>query len=750
MKQFTAKQAILIISTWLLIVGSVTPAEAIVLPPQFVQTRIAGGLRSPTAMTIAPDGRIFVAQQAGALRIIENNVLLTTPFISLTVNSAGERGLLGITFDPEFETNNHLYLYYTTSTTPRRNRVSRFTANGNVAVPGSESIIFETDVLSSNTNHNGGTLAFGADGKLYIAVGENVVPSNAQSFNNVMGKILRINKDGSIPEDNPFYTTATGKNRAIWALGLRNPFNFAFRRGTSTLYINDVGQSTWEEINVGAAGANYGWPVTEGPTTNPAYRSPLYAYNHFTSPEPVCAITAGVFYNPPTLQFPAVYHNDYFFADYCASFIKHINLGGNVPSTFATATYPNIVDLEVDSFGSLYYLSRGTSANDGVVYRITYTEPKPPTITLNPQNQRLAKGESATFTCEADGLPAPAYQWRRNGTDIPGATRATYTLKPALVGDNGAQFRCVATNLAGTVTSLAATLTVIDGVRPQPVILTPAAGTTFIAGQEVAFSGAASDGDQGTLPASAFTWEVLLHHDAHNHPFVAPFSGERDSSFTPATFSHQSVNIWYRIYLTVEDNTGLTTTTFRDVRPQVVRATVASQPRGLQINVDGTPRTTPYSIPEVVGVEWEVEAPSPQIVGSTRWDYESWSDGGAQTHFLTITSGAPVYTAVYFGCPVIPDPSPPGVTPTRNYFTTATVTLEWNRVSWATGYQIQVDNTPDFARPEFESGDLAGDVYAITTEPLRNCTYYWRARAQRADGTWGNWSAADKFVVIAP
>src|SRR4029077_18085868 len=159
-----------------------------------------------------------------------------------------------------------VYTYYTTPEGGAHNRVSRFTAAGDVAAPSSEVHLLDLEPLSSATNHNGGALHFGPDGKLYIGVGENADGANAQTLSNLLGKMLRINANGSIPTDNPFYNTATGNNRAIWALGLRNPFNFAFHAGTPRLFINDVGESTYEEINDGIAGSNYGWPITEGPS----------------------------------------------------------------------------------------------------------------------------------------------------------------------------------------------------------------------------------------------------------------------------------------------------------------------------------------------------------------------------------------------------------------------------------------------------------------------------------------------------
>src|SRR5437773_2487502 len=197
------------------------------------------------------------------MRVIKTGSLLSTPFVSLTVDSSGERGLLGIAFDPNFATNHYLYVYYTVATSPIHNRVSRFTAAGDTAAPGSHAVILELNNLSSATNHNGGAIHFGPDGKLYVAVGENANGANAQTLGNRLGKVLRINPDGSIPTDNPYFNTASGANRAIWALGLRNPFTFAFEPGTGTMYINDVGQSTWEEIDVGRAGANYGWSIIE-------------------------------------------------------------------------------------------------------------------------------------------------------------------------------------------------------------------------------------------------------------------------------------------------------------------------------------------------------------------------------------------------------------------------------------------------------------------------------------------------------
>jgi glucose/arabinose dehydrogenase len=352
------------------------------LPDGFAETLLAGGMPNPTAMAIAPDGRIFVDQQGGDVRVVANGELLPTPFLHLPVDSSGERGLLGIALDPDFANNGYVYVYHTVPGSPPHNQVSRFTAAGDVAQADSELDILDLDNLSGATNHNGGGLHFGLDGKLYVSVGENANPSNSQNLDNRLGKILRINADGSIPDDNPtsFQSidgTTTGDNRAIWAVGFRNPYTFAVQPGTGRIFVNDVGSSppnAREEINDLYPGLNYGWPVREGITGDPNYTDPQYAYaSGVADPDTgdfVCAIVGGTFYNPDTPQFPSDYTGTYFFSDLCGHWIKRFNPDTGDVQVFATGTPGNKVDLAVDSGGSLYYLSQD---NGGRLYRIDYT-----------------------------------------------------------------------------------------------------------------------------------------------------------------------------------------------------------------------------------------------------------------------------------------------------------------------------------------------------------------------------------------
>lgn len=556
----------------MLLAGMVHSAS---VPAGFNDRQVASGLTSPTSMAVMPDGRVLVVQQNGVVRIIKDDVMLTTPFYSApNVDSSNERGCLGAVPDPSFATNRYVYLYCTTRVgTVARNRVLRVTEANDVAVAGSERVIFELpDVPTATKWHMGGAMRFGTDGKLYVAVGNHedspqpVATATSQNLASAFGKVLRINADGTIPSDNPFFTTPSNAYKATWALGFRNPFVLDIQPGTGLTYIGDVGQGSWEEVNRGQAGGNYGWPAVEGSSSNTSYLNPVYAYSHSEG----CSITGTAFYNPTTPQFGTGYVGRFFFADFCNGAIKYFNPSTpNTVTTFASGI-GNPTNIGIAPSGAMYYLARnqatGTPApGAGTVGKITYTGSQAPRITQHPQSQTVYVGTAATFSAAADG--ATGFQWQRNGTNISGATGGSYTLATTTVNDTGARFRAVASNSFGSVTTDEATLTVTTNRSPTARIDTPSATTGFATGDVIGYSGVGTDPEDGNLAAANLSWKVDFQHDTHAHTFITPVAGS-SGSFTVPDFEASEANMWLRITLTVRDSSGATNTVTRDIFPR--------------------------------------------------------------------------------------------------------------------------------------------------------------------------------------
>jgi glucose/arabinose dehydrogenase len=353
-----------------LFLGVSFPSYSAQAPAGFNETTFVENLNNPTLLNFSPDGRLFVSEQGGTLRLVKDGVLETNPILTLTVDSQGEHGLLGVTFDPDFTNKPYIYVYYTATQPAIHQRLSRFLMTGDTL--GAENVLFDFDPVGTSIYHVGGKVEFGPDGKLYVGEGDNAgypLVANAQQLTSTFGKFFRLNSDGTIPTDNPFYQTATGNYRAIWAYGLRNPFTFDFLP-SGRVFIDDVGESSWEEINDGMPGKNYGWPNVEGDgPSNTAYQNPLYTYAHGSGANQGCAITGGTFYTPKTASFPAQYANQYFFVDYCGNWIEMLNPATGTMTPFATQIASNPVDLRVGPDGALYYVSKWFAA----VYRLGYS-----------------------------------------------------------------------------------------------------------------------------------------------------------------------------------------------------------------------------------------------------------------------------------------------------------------------------------------------------------------------------------------
>jgi glucose/arabinose dehydrogenase len=336
-----------------------TDPDPIPVPQDFVLKlqEVASGLNNPVYLTSPPgDSRLFVVEQPGRIRIIENGQLLASQFLDISsrVGTGGERGMLSVAFHPQYSTNGFFYVYFTA--TNGDIRVERFTVSTNANQANAASAKLILTVGHARTNHNGGLAMFGPDGMLYLGLGDGGGAGdpdlNGQNQKTLLGKLLRIDVNSgdpyAIPSGNPF----AGRSDAlpeIWAMGLRNPWRYAFDRSSGRLYVADVGQAAIEEVNVVTAtraGVNYGWNVLEGSSCYNAgscnksgLEIPALEYNHANNQ---CSITGGFVYRGNALPELA---GVYFYADYCAGWVKSF--------TYTNGAATDLRDWNLGSVGSI-------------------------------------------------------------------------------------------------------------------------------------------------------------------------------------------------------------------------------------------------------------------------------------------------------------------------------------------------------------------------------------------------------------
>ncbi len=331
-------------------------------PENFDVSTVATGLTEPLAIAFAPDGRMFIAEKGGAIRIVENNVLQPETFAQLEVYTVSESGLLGLAIDPDFEENGYVYAFATVSSGEQR--VIRLTHQNGTAV---DSRVIVDNLPTTGSNHNGGCLRVGPDRHLYFSIGDNEMPELSQQLTSLSGKVSRVRLDGSVPDDNP-YATPTGAPRAVYASGFRNPFRFCFAND-GRMFVMDVGSSgdeRFEEINLATAGSNHGWPMDEGMSLDltAGFVAPLVAYHNEGSSIAGCVVYEGE-------AFPAEYRGDLFHIDFVSQAIFRAQLSENQiadHSLFAQLE-GGPVDLAVGPDGALYW----TELYSGQVKRLAYS-----------------------------------------------------------------------------------------------------------------------------------------------------------------------------------------------------------------------------------------------------------------------------------------------------------------------------------------------------------------------------------------
>ena len=607
----------------------------------FQHETLAVGLNLPTSMAFLPDGRMLVGEMPGAVKILPPpyNTPDPTPLLQLTnIAPAGTTGaiygLMNIAVDPNYTTNHYFYVSYTLGN-PLRTRLSRFTTNaaGTATIAGSEFVLYQ-DPGQAGVDHHGGGIAFGNDGKLYLTTGDEVdTPGDAQLLTSPRGKILRLNMDGTIPTDNPFYDGSGPNVDSIWALGLRNPFRAYYDAPTGRFYVGNVGGNNYatavEQIDLGAPGANYAWPNCESSCTSPPYTNPIYSYPHNGRDS---AIVSGFVYHGS--QFPSSFVGSYFFADYTQNWIKRLTFdaNGNVtgvlnfepPDGSSDGPYGDIVSLAQGPDGALYYVDIGFNDNTDTVTQSTIRRIRyvgsgnlPPAATSSADRSSgpvpLTVNFSSAGSSDPEGQPL-SYSWTFGDGGTSTAANPSHTFTQA-----GTYTVRLAVS-DGTNSTFATPLTIRAGNPPTPTILSPQDGITFRAGDVIPFSGDATDPEDGSLPASAYTWTIDFLHEDHVHPGT-PLTGVKSGTFTIPTTGHDfSGNTRYRISLTVTDSDGLSTTRSVIIWPQKVNLTFDTVPSGLTLYLDGIAYTTPFVHDTLIGFNHTVEARN-QTSGSTSYTF---------------------------------------------------------------------------------------------------------------------------------
>ena len=714
------------------------------VPPNFQETVVFSDLTEPTTARFSPDGRVFVAEKSGLIRVydsLSDPTPATFANLSATVHNFWDRGLLGMTLAPDFPADPSVYVLYTYDaaiggTAPRwgtgqlsdgcptppgattdgcvvSGRLSRLTANGN-QMSGPEHVLIN-DWCQQFPSHSMGSLNFGADGALYVSAGDGAsfnfadygqrgnpcgdppgtsAPTpptaeggalRAQDIRTTLdpvglnGSILRVDPaTGAGMPDNPQGLSTDPNARRVVAHGLRNPFRFTFRPGTNEVWAGDVGWNDWDEIDripnpTDGTIDNFGWPCYEGTGRNDSYdganlnlcetlysqgpgavSQPHFSYSgNDVVPGDNCtdggsSISGLAFY--PGGNYPAEYLDGLFFTDYARECIWFMPRGANgLPDAaqrklFARGT-EGPVDLMTGPNGDLFYVD----FDFGRLMRISYSgSNQAPTAVATASPQSGAAPLTVQFDGTGSSDPeggAVAYEWDLDGDgayDDSATARPTFTYTQSRAWSVGLRVR----DAQGATGTDVVVVTVGSNAPPVPTIASPTASTHWKVGDTLAFSGSATDAEDGPLPASALSWKLQLRHcptGCHTHP-VQDFPGVASGSFVAPDHEYPS---HLELELTATDSDGVATTTMLRLDPQTVDLTFQASQPGLRLVTGGSSRAAPYTVPVIVGSSNSIAAPTPQTLGGSRYTFASWSDGGAAAHNIVAGASPATYTATF-------------------------------------------------------------------------------------------------------
>jgi glucose/arabinose dehydrogenase/PKD repeat protein len=684
-----------------------TPAHAATLPAGFDLVTVKSGFTQPTEVAWAPDGRMFVAEKQGKVRLVTaDGTLLPSAILDITakVNHYSDRGLLGLAVDRDFATNHWLYLLYVAELSPMNpdtgtaavSRLTRVTVNANNTVSPETTIVGSYNAgpcpAASNTVdcipadqwwHTIGTVRSDpVDGTLWLGSGDarldgvNTQTYRVQDERSFAGKILHVDRDGNGLPGHPFCTSDTDLTHActkVYAKGFRNPYRFELRSGKRPI-AGDVGSSYEEEFDLVRAGGNYGWPCYEGSGHSPTYKNEQFCVAEYAKEGTAAAADPPAYFYAhgagaaavggprfETNKYPAKYQGDIFVGDYAQGWIKHMNVDAqdNVTAvdTFATGL-ASVVGLRMSPQGDLAVVDIGDWVpGQGSVMRIVYSatnRPPIPVATANPTTGTapLAVSFDGSGSSDPDNDPL-TYDWDFGD----GSAHATIA-KPAHTYGTPGIYTATLTVDDGSQSKPSTKVTITVGSKTPPVasISAPLDQSSYRDGQLVNLAGSGSDAQDGTLTGTSLQWQVVLHHGTtHTHLVTSPTG--TSASFTP--FTDHDAESWYEIRLTATDSDGQTGTRTVTIVPETASVAIGSSPPGAPIVFAGAPAEYPAppagaAAPRgpaidqhAIGLDATLTAPASYDYAGHTYLFKTWSDGGAQTHQVSVPSAGSTLIATY-------------------------------------------------------------------------------------------------------
>ena len=631
-----------------------------VTPPGFAVRTLVSGLRQPVDMAILPNGGLLIGEKGSGdatngvarVRLVTAGGLASQPVLEIPVNPRGDTGILGLVIAPDFADTGSFYLWYATNPQSLAwsgatvMRLSRFTfdpATG-TAAPNSETIIL--DGVPWGEIHNGGGMAFDAAGNLLLTTGDIASPLNpavnpAQDPDSLNGKVLRIHPlpEGGydVPADNPF-VGMDGVRPEIYAMGLRNPFRMTYRAADGEFYLIDVGLDAWEEIDRVEPGANYGWPVREGPCalgepprpggsrcTPPsgnAYVEPLVTYPHG---ENGAGLAALAFYDGEI--WPSAYRHQVYFADYNNSWVARqaITATAQISPTIMVAEAGVIVDMEATDTG-IYWLDLLNGTVKQLYFVDADNQPPVPRLTVTPM---LGPGPltvrlSAAGSYDPDDLTLH-YEWDYGlGGDVVTMPESEVEHTYADDGEYRVRLR-VLDSRGGVSPALEEVVTVYSGEMPSILAdnLTEPGREQFYGDDHWRFTAKRDGGVADLDPDRPYQWDLLLAHNEHTHPVLSEVVGA-SVSFTTPMESHGTGTIHYQVQLTMQTATGLTVPVTRILLPKLIAVQVATWPPDGLVTLNGQTLASGASANVMVGHLYELTAPSTRILGGEVWVFDGW------------------------------------------------------------------------------------------------------------------------------